>query len=63
MKPVLRIRDVYPGSEFFPYRIHGRNDSRILDPDPHQRIEVSKNLGSTTLQEALAVTIGTKKVL
>jgi hypothetical protein len=26
--PVLRIRDIYPGSDFFPSRI----------PDPHQRI-------------------------
>ncbi len=26
--PVLQLRDVYPGSEFFPSRI----------PDPHQRI-------------------------
>jgi hypothetical protein len=26
---VLRIRDVYPGSEFFPFRIQGQEDSRI----------------------------------
>jgi hypothetical protein len=26
---VLRIRDVYPGSEFFPSRIPGQKDSRI----------------------------------
>jgi hypothetical protein len=25
--PVLRIRDVYPGSEFLPYRIQGQKDS------------------------------------
>jgi hypothetical protein len=33
--PVLRIRDVYPGS-----LIHGKKDSGSLipDPDPHQRI-------------------------
>ncbi len=33
MDTVLRIRDVYPGSEFFPSRI----------PDPHQRIFLPKN--------------------
>jgi hypothetical protein len=42
--PVLRIRDVYPGSWIinFPSRIQGQKDSRswIPDPDPHQRIEV-----------------------
>ncbi len=25
--PLLRIRDAYPGSEFFPFRIHGQKDS------------------------------------
>jgi hypothetical protein len=40
MKAVLRIRDVYPGSEFFPSRIQDQKDSWIPDPDPdpHQRI-------------------------
>ncbi len=33
LMPVLQIRDVYPGSEFFPSRIQGQQDSRI--PDPH----------------------------
>jgi|688.fasta_scaffold576654_1 hypothetical protein len=28
-RAVLRIRDVYPGSEFFPFRIQGQEDSRI----------------------------------
>jgi hypothetical protein len=36
LAPVLRIRDVYSGSEFFPSRIPGQKDSRIPDPDPHQ---------------------------
>ncbi len=37
---VLRIRDVYPGSEFFPSRIQDQKDSRIPLPlpHPHQRI-------------------------
>jgi hypothetical protein len=26
---MLRIRDVYPGSKFFPFRIQGQKDSRI----------------------------------
>jgi hypothetical protein len=30
---LLRIRDNYPGSEFFPSRIQGEKDSRI--PDTH----------------------------
>jgi hypothetical protein len=34
---VLRIRDVYPGSDFFPSRIPDLNFSI---PDPHQRIYV-----------------------
>ncbi len=47
-KAVLRIWNVYPGSEFFSIpgprsRIQGQNDSgsriRIPDPDPHQRIQ------------------------
>jgi hypothetical protein len=29
---VLRIRDVYPGSEFFPSRIQAQKDYRITDP-------------------------------
>ncbi len=33
--PVLRIRVVYPGSEFFSSRIRIFS---IPDPDPHQRI-------------------------
>ncbi len=33
---MLRIRDVYPGSEFFPSRILSQKDSRIPDPDYHQ---------------------------
>jgi hypothetical protein len=39
---VLRIRDVYPGSDFFPYRIpdSGSTRSWIPDPDPQE-----KNLG------------------
>ncbi len=42
IKSVLRIWEVYPGSEFFPFRIPGQKDSgsRIPDPYPHQRIEV-----------------------
>jgi hypothetical protein len=38
-KAVLRIRDVYPGSEFsFPDP--GSKRFRIPDPNPHQRIKV-----------------------
>jgi hypothetical protein len=43
-RAVLRIRDVYPGSEFFPFRIPERNffipdpgSKRFPDPHPHQR--------------------------
>jgi hypothetical protein len=36
---VLRIREVYPGSEFFLSRIQGQR-IRIPDSDPHQRITV-----------------------
>jgi hypothetical protein len=32
--PVLRIQDVYPGSEFFPSRIQGKKDSRFPDLHP-----------------------------
>ncbi len=36
-KPLLRIRDVYPGSESFPCRIQDQKDLRTPDPHPHQR--------------------------
>ncbi len=35
---VLRIRDVYPGSEFFPSRIPDPGSKFFPDPHPHQRI-------------------------
>jgi hypothetical protein len=35
---VLRIRDVYPGSELFPSRIPDPGSKRLRIPDPHQRI-------------------------
>jgi hypothetical protein len=38
MFPVLRIRDVYPGSEYFFHP--GSRVEKTLDPDPYQRIEV-----------------------
>jgi hypothetical protein len=35
LESVLRIPDIYPGSEFF---YSGPRVSKIPDPDPHQRI-------------------------
>jgi hypothetical protein len=40
---VLRIRDVYPGSEFFR---PGSRVKKIPDPDPHQRILVFLTQGN-----------------
>jgi hypothetical protein len=53
LRPVLRIRDGYPGSEFFPSRIHIKNlsiltqkngllSSRKYDPVCSSRIKGSK---------------------
>ncbi len=35
--PVLWIRDVYPGSEFFPSRIPDPGSKRFPDPHPHPK--------------------------
>jgi hypothetical protein len=46
--PVLRIRDVYPGSEFFLFRIPDPGSKRFLDPGSASS---SKNLRISTPQK------------
>ncbi len=50
LKAVLRIRDVYPGSNSFLFRIPdlGSRVDKIPDPHPHQRILVFLSLNTET---------------